>query len=76
MFKLSEGAAKIIHNETFKDVNVNVVCFGCAYPRSFFLAQQTWFSAPFGNLGSFIMQEWGFSDPYTQFSITISKKNH
>ena len=57
LFKLSEGGAKIIQNETFKDINVNVVYFGCAYPRGFFLAQQTSFSAPFGNLGSFIMQE-------------------
>ena len=64
--KLSEGAAKIIYEKTFKskDGSIKSKCqFIClCSSSSFSLIQQSWFAAEIGKLGTFKMREWGFFD--------------
>lgn len=68
--KMCKEAAKIIHNETFKQTLVQLRS-KCSFVSSysslgFSAAQQTWFSAPFGELSTFKMLEWGFFEPWKQ----------
>ena len=68
--KMSKGAAKIIHNKTFKETivqllsNCSLVSL-CSSP-GFCPAQQSLLLAVSGQLSTFKMQELGYFDPYQQ----------